>query len=94
MRGLILVAIAGLLSAVVGHVRGMISVFLALGVATSAIGLDCAGWNTKQFFSSATAEDVATCLEAGASPRSSRSGFAALTHREQSIDHRQQIFYI
>ena len=48
--------------------KAIVSVCLALGAATSAFGLDCAGWNTKQFFSEATAEDVAACLNAGTSP--------------------------
>ena len=42
---------------------------LAIAVRGAQAALDCAGWNTEEYFQTATVEDVTACLDAGAAAR-------------------------
>ena len=44
---------------------GVLLAVLAIPALGAQAALDCAGWNTEEYFQTATVEDVTACLDAG-----------------------------
>ncbi len=65
-----------------GTAAGLVPLLLVVGLPTAAAAAgSCEGWNTVEFFASATVEEVTACLRAGRDPnRPDRQGLTAL-HR-------------
>ena len=65
-----------------GTAAGLVPLLLVAGLLTAAAAAgSCEGWNTVEFFASATVEEVTACLRAGRDPnRPDRQGLTAL-HR-------------
>ena len=51
------------------QIMAVVSLYLTVVAAPMAAAINCADWNSKEYFEAATATEVADCLRSGADPK-------------------------